>query len=462
MGAALIHFQSLAAVSEKIRLQQLSPVEVTSALLDRIAALDQRFGSFVTVVSDRARERAAAAEAEIRGGLWRGPLHGVPIGLKDLCDTTFAPTSAGMPLRRAHIPSQNATVVDRLEDAGAIILGKLTMTEGAFSEHRPEFPLPSNPWNKNYWPGTSSSGSAIATTLGFCYGALGSDTGGSIRYPSACAGITGVKPTWGRVSRFGIAPIAQSMDHIGPMARTAADCAIILAAIAGPDLRDSTALQAPVPDYLAAISAGIQNIRVGFDAHYANATPDVASALEEMQRILRSLGARIVDVTFPPTEEATKAWLAICASEAAAVHDTTFKSHEHEFGTALSDLIKFGGTLSAADLAELLVLRQNFSGSVAAVFQDIDVLLTPVLSRNVPTPKELGAALNDRVWIRRFTTPFNLTGHPSITVPAGIDTAGLPIGLQFVGHHLHEALLLRVAHAFQQRTNWHTRRPIEE
>ena len=331
------HFLRLTDLSDKIRRSEISPIAVTEALLDRIATYDRGYGSYITVLRDRALAQAASAADEIRRGFWRGPLHGIPLGLKDLCDTNFAPTAAGMPTRRTFVPAANATVVDRLEAAGAVILGKLSMSEGAFSEHRNELPVPVNPWNGKYWTGTSSSGSAVATAAGFCFGAIASDTGGSIRYPAACQGITGLKPTWGRVSRHGIFPLAPTLDHVGPMARTAADCAVILAAIAGPDPRDPTAAQNSVPDYLGNIGGAIGGLRIGFDPASAHndARPEVGTALARMLDVLAGLGARIVEIEFPPVEDVVAAWVDLCACEVAAVHKDNFDAHAENYGAVL-------------------------------------------------------------------------------------------------------------------------------
>src|SRR5271154_6675129 len=261
-------YESLTTVSDLIRRRRLSSAELTGAILQRITKLNGQYGAYATVLPERALERAKAADAEIARGLWRGPLHGVPIAVKDLCYTTFAPTCAGTTIFKAFTPSFNATVVERLEDGGAVILGKLQMTEGAYTSHHPEVPAPLNPWNTDYWVGSSSTGSGVATSAGLCYGSLGSDTGGSIRFPSATCGLTRIKPTPGRVSRFGVFPLADSLDHVGPMTRSAADAAAILGVIAGADPNDPTALQAPVPNYLAGIGDGVRGLRIGVDRKY--------------------------------------------------------------------------------------------------------------------------------------------------------------------------------------------------
>jgi amidase len=460
-GSAEVHELSLTALALSLRERRLTSTAVTHALLERIANFDPRYGSFVTVLGERALEQAARADREMSEGLWRGALHGVPLAVKDLCATTFAPTTSGMPSRRHFFPDHDATVVERLENAGAVLLGKLSMTEGAFSEHRPELPVPKNPWNADYWPGSSSSGSGVALALGFCYGALGSDTGGSIRYPAACTGVTGLKPTWGRVSRHGISPLAPTMDQIGPMAGSAADCAVLFGVIAGYDAKDPTTSSAPVADYPAAIDAGIADVRIGYDARYAETETDseVVNALHRMRQVLENCGARIIEVDFPPVEEITTAWLPICAQEAAAVHRASFAVQATDYGGALSELIRRGAGVGPGDIAALTRCREEFRLRSARLFEDVELLLTPVLSRNVPTLAALAGTPGARHWIRRFTTPFNLTGQPTITIPAGFDAAGLPIGLQLVGRPFGEERLLQAGHAVQQRTDWHLRPP---
>jgi amidase len=233
-------YESLTSISDLIRRKEFSSGEVTGTILQRIAKLDGQYHSYATVLAERALDRAKAADAEIARGLWRGPLHGVPIAVKDLCYTTFAPTQGGTAMFNSFVPSFNATVVERLEDAGAILLGKLQMAEGAYTSHHPQVAVPLNPRNTGYWVGSSSTGSGVATSLGLCYGSLGSDTGGSIRFPCATCGLTGIKPTWGRVSRYGVFPLADTLDHVGPITRSVADAAVILGIIAGADRNDPT------------------------------------------------------------------------------------------------------------------------------------------------------------------------------------------------------------------------------
>ncbi len=461
-----LHYLPLLEVSERIRRRELSPVTVLEATLDRIGRLDAAARSYTTLLADRARAAAVRAEAEINAGVWRGPLHGVPLAVKDLCATSFAPTSGGMPIRRNSTPDYDATVVRRLEDAGAVIIGKLKMTEGAYTSHHPDDPTPLNPWSAAHWVGSSSTGSGVATALGLCFGSLGSDTGGSIRFPSATCGLTGIKPTWGRVSRHGILPLAASLDHIGPMTRSAADAAAILGVIAGADPNDPTAIQDPVPDYLTELGQGIRGITVGVDrAHNGDGIDgQVTEAARAAEDVLTALGARVVEVKFPPIEALLRGWIPFCAVETAIAHQATYPAQASAYGPDLANLIEHGRRMTAVELGAIMHERLEFSGRLAALFQDVDLLLMPTMPVPVPSLDRMAEyGQDDGVLLRmlRFTAPFDFAGNPTITLPAGIDAAGLPLSLQLVGPHVSEALLCRAGHAFQQRTGWHTSRPPE-
>jgi len=408
---------------------------------------------------------AARAEAEVAAGFWRGPLHGIPLAVKDLCATSFAPTTGGMPMRRNSTPDHDATVVRRLEDAGAVIVGKLKMTEGAYTSHHPDDPTPLNPWSAAHWVGSSSTGSGVATALGLCFGSLGSDTGGSIRFPSATCGLTGIKPTWGRVSRHGILPLGASLDHVGPMARNAADAAAILGVIAGADAKDPTAIQQPVPDYLAELGRGISGVTIGIDRSYNGDGIDreVAEAVRAAEGVLAALGARIRTVEFPATDALLRGWIPFCAVETAIAHQASYPAHAGEYGPDLANLIEQGRRMSATEFGAIMHERLEFSGRLAAVFQEVDLLLMPTMPVPVPSLDRMAEyyGQDDSVLLRmlRFTAPFNFAGNPTITLPSGMDAAGLPLSMQLVGPHVSEALLCRAGHAFQQRTDWHTRRP---
>jgi len=457
-----LHYLSLLDLSAKLKSGAVTPLAVTEALLARIEKLDGTLKSYTTVLADRAIEQARAAGDEIKAGFWRGPLHGVPIAVKDLCYTSYAPTTAGMYIHRDFVPSYNATVVERLEQAGAIILGKLSMTEGAFATHHPKMKTPINPWNAEVWTGSSSSGSGAATAAGLCYGSLGSDTGGSIRFPSAGCGLTGLKPTWGRVSRYGICHLSESLDHIGPMTRTAADCAAMMAAIAGADQNDPTALLAPVPDYLAELGGNIRGLRVGIAEAYAfePAGPEVRAVLLAAKEALSELGARMVPITFPSITDASTAWGQLCAVETAIAHEATYPSQAAEYGEGLGGFIASAGKVSAMDLGKAQIARGKFAGEVAAAFEDIDVLLIPVMKDPTPGAAEwIEMVKGDISHLLRYTAEFNFTGMPAITLNGGFDKRGAPIGFQLVGKHLSEPLLLKAAHAFQSITDYHAKHP---
>ena len=296
-----LHYSGLVEIGQRVQKRELSAVEATQAQLDRIARLDDSLKSYAHVMASSALQQAHAADKEIADGKVRGPLHGVPIAVKDLCWTKDAPTAAGMTIHRNNRPGEDATVVGRLKEAGAIILGKLQLTEGAYADHHPEIDPPRNPWDAALWPGASSSGSGVATAAGLCYGSLGSDTGGSIRFPSAANSVTGVKPTWGRVSRYGVFELAATLDHIGPMARSAVDCGAILGVIAGADPNDPTAVLEPVPDYLANLTGSLRGTRIGVDRRWTSEGVDADSTklFQAALRVAADLGAEIHEIVFP-------------------------------------------------------------------------------------------------------------------------------------------------------------------
>lgn len=457
-------FEPLVSLSARLRRREVSPVEVTKAMLDRIETLDGHYMSYTTVLAESALAQARHAESEIVRGHWRGPLHGVPIAIKDLCFTTDAPTTGGTALHAGFVADFDATVVERLKMAGAVTLGKLKMTEGAYTTHHPDVSSPLNPWDEDSWVGSSSTGSGVATSVGLCYASLGTDTGGSIRFPSATCGLTGVKPTWGRVSRHGVFALADSLDHLGPMTRTAADCAAVLAAIAGHDIGDPTSLADPVPDYLSALGGSIRGLRIGIDRRYATegVNQEVAAALTEAESILRALGARIRDVSFPAYERLVSMWIPMCSVETAIAHKATYPEKAELYGPALRQLIDQGRSVDGMELGEILHERLKFCGALSAMFEDVDALLVPTMPLTIPTLDQMASYGGDPSvlnGILRFTAPFNFSGSPAVTMPNGIDARGMPLSFQLVGPHLSEDVLLRLAHAFQSVTDWHMRRP---
>lgn len=457
-------FEPLVSLSSRIRRREVSPVEVTEAMLDRIEAIDGTYMSYKTVLAERALTQAKQAEQEIALGYWRGPLHGVPIAIKDLCFTTYAPTTGGTTLRAGFVADFNATVVDRLDMAGAVTLGKLKMTEGAYTSHHPDDPSPLNPWDTASWVGSSSTGSGVATSAGLCYASLGSDTGGSIRFPSATCGLTGIKPTWGRVSRHGVFALADSLDHVGPMTRTAADAGAVLGVIAGHDPNDPTSLPDPVPDYLAELGANIRGLRVGIDRRYTSEGVDaqVVAALDETEATLRSLGAQIRDVSFPDYKKLVSLWIPMCSVETAISHKDTYPAQAGAYGPDLKQLIEQGHALSGLEVGEIMHERLKFCGALATLFREVDLLLVPAIPVPIPTLAEMASYGEDPSvlhGILRFTAPFDFSGSPTITLPNGLDSRGMPVSFQLVGRHLSEDVLVRAGHAYQSATNWHMQRP---
>ncbi|MES2717999.1 MAG: amidase [Pseudomonadota bacterium] len=458
-------FAGITDLASAYRAGRLSPVEVTQALLDRIGRLDGGLHSYLTVTPELALAQARQAEAEMQRGQFRGPMHGVPIGIKDLCNTAGVRTTWGSAILRDNVPTEDATVVRKLFEAGAVMLGKLHMTEGAFSVHHPSLPVPQNPWHADHWAGASSSGSGVATAAGLCVGSIGTDTGGSIRFPSGANGITGLKPTWGRVSRHGVLPLADSLDHVGPMTRSAADAGAMLGAMAGVDPLDPTTLEADVPDYLAGLEAGVRGLRIGIDPGFTDSVcePGTLAMLAEVGRVFTGLGAQLQTVQLPAGIAAMYLdWETVCAVETAIAHAATYPARAAEYGPVLAALIDQGHGVRGLDLMRIEQARLVFKGALRKLFQTVDLLLVPVHPFGNPSAAQLDAIFNTPSGIDdvlRYTAPFDMSGSPTITLPGAFTPAGMPIGFQLVGRHLDEALLVRAGHAFQQATDFHRRHP---
>jgi amidase len=464
MTSTDLHYLGLLEIGKLIQSRQLSSVEATQAQLDRIARLDGALKSYAHLMGAAALEQARAAEKEIAGGNVRGPLHGVPIAVKDLCWVKDVPSAHGMTIYRDYRPKEDATVVARLRNSGAVILGKLQQTEGAYADHHPQIDPPKNPWNAELWPGVSSSGSGVATAAGLCYGSLGTDTGGSIRFPSAANGVTGLKPTWGRVSRYGAFELAATLDHIGPMARSAADCGAILGAIAGADPKDPTTVPTAVPDYLSNLGGDLRGVKVGVDRRWISEDVDAATtkALTDALRVTAELGAEIKEVTFPDPSTLITDWFPLCGVEAAVAHEATYPSRKAEYGPGLAGLLDLGLQQSGADYQKIVLRREAFRGEVRVLLQTIDLLAIPAQAFAAPTLTKMAKLTEDPNLIGgllRFTCPFDMTGSPTITLPAGLTESGGPVAFQFVGRHFDEAQLVRAGDAFQRKTDWHKRHP---
>ena len=458
-----LHYQTILEVGSRLQAKELSPVELTQTILDRIDALDGDLKSYATVMTDSALASARAAEQEIAAGRYRGGLHGVPIAVKDLCFTTGVATMGGAKVLRDFVPEFDGTVVRKLNAAGAVILGKLNLTEGAMAGYNPDFQIPVNPWGADRWSGASSSGSGVATAAGLCYGSLGSDTGGSIRFPSAACGIVGIKPTWGRVSRYGVLALAESMDHVGPMTRSAADAGVMLQAIAGQDPHDSTSLLAPVPNMLEGLEEGVRGVRIGVDERYIGETVDseLAGAVLDGARLLESRGAVLVPVRMLDTEPFSRAWGVLCSAEAAAAHRATFPSRGDEYGPWFRGWLELGLSYSAADYATANYQRLACNGMLSEIFDGIDVLVCPSMTTPPErvTPEALYGPMDGEEWTwGRFTIPYDFNGAPTISLPCGLNGGGLPLSIQFVGKHLAEPLLVRVGNTYEAATQ-HQLRP---
>lgn len=466
MNAEALCHATIEELAPRLAAGELSPVELTRAQLDRIRAVDGRLRSYATVMADTALAAARHAEQEIAAGRYRGPLHGIPVAVKDLCYTRGTRTMGGTRVLEDFVPDFDSTVVARFKAAGAILLGKLNLTEGAMGGYNRARRIPLNPWAHDRWTGASSSGSAVATAAGLCYASLGSDTGGSIRSPSACCGITGLKPTWGRVSRHGVLDLAQSLDHVGPMARSVWDCGAVLEVIAGDDPDDPTTLPEPAPPILDRIAAGIAGVRIGFDPGYASKDVDgqIAAAVTESVAVLESLGAEVVEVELPDVDRYTRAWPTLCSVEALAAHSETFPSRARDYGPWFRGWLELGESISAAEYARACDLRSELTGLLARAFADIDLLACPGqggLPHPVSDEDLYDGPMTDHGPVRRrFAAPWNMNRAPTLTLPNGWSNEGLPTALQLVGKPGAEAALCRAGYAFERATDFRRRPPV--
>ncbi len=458
------HRRSIAELAKGIELQEISPVELTEGMLGRIETLNPKLKAFNTVMAPQAMAQAQQAEQEIESGHYRGPLHGIPVGLKDLLFTAGTRTTASSMILKDWVPSENATVVNRLAEAGAVFVGKTNMTEFALSGYHPDLQAPLNPWNENHWSGVSSSGSGVAAAARLCCATIGSDTGGSIRLPAAANGVVGIKPTYGRVSRHNAFPLSQSLDHIGPIANSVEDAAIVLNAIAGFDVNDPTSLPLTVPDFSAGIGQELKGLKVGIDSIYnAQVDPEVATALETVATTLTNLGVEVVDVDVSGIEEGADYWFSLTAIEAAIHHQSFYPERADEYGPVFRSLLEHASTCSAEDASRAYTARGRVQQILRRAFTGVDMLLCPSLAGPAPSlddfPPQLVLPADAVGSVVLYQAPFNFSGSPTISVPMGFSASGLPLSLQLVGRHCEEALLVQVAHAYEQATQWHTQTP---
>jgi amidase len=453
MAERPIHYQTLVDVAAQIRDGALNSVEVTEALLNRVNRLQPNLHAYITVIDERALERAAAADHYRDNGGELGPLHGVPIAVKDLCHMRGTPTTGGHSFRSDVVSDHDATVVARLE-------------------------VPRNPWGElDRWPGVSSGGSGVAPAAGLCFAAIGTDTGGSIRFPSAANGIVGLKPTWGRVSRYGVLDLAPTLDHVGPMTRSVQDAARVLQSIAGSDDQDPTSLPDPVPDYENALARGVDGLRIGWDEAFATTDVEsyVADAVREAVVSLEKLGAKIVETSVPALErDEIDAWTTLAGAEAAVVHEATYPSRATEYGKYFEQFLSSAHALTPLQLAKAVIARKRAAGRMAPLFQSIDVLVCPTLasesfsydpsSAYEGIDQELGmlAGVPLSFFERsgRFITVWDYNGYPTLSLPCGFSPDGIPLSLQLVGAPLSEATLCRAGYAYEQAHEFHRQHPV--
>ena len=459
-----LHYLSIRQAGELIQRGELSPVELTRACLDRIQATDDRLNSFILLLADDALAQARTAEAEVLQGDYKGPMHGVPFALKDLYDTAGVRTTSGSYVDLNRVPTEDATTTARLKEAGGILLGKLAMHE--FALGGPDWTTPfepaRNPWNLDHITGGSSSGSGSAVASGQCAGALGSCTGGSIRGPASLCGIVGLKPTYGRVSRFGVVTLSWSQDHAGPMTRTVEDTAFMLQAIAGHDPRDPTSSRAPVPDYSRSLREDIRGVRIGLPRHYffdddPGVNREVVARVEQAVSVLEELGAHVEEVTLPSLDYVRAANSVIMVSEAFAYHEPNLKTRPQEFGQIVRGRFRIGGLMSASDYLQAQRVRTWARRDFAEVMQTVDFLVTPTMTQ--PAPAFEGYDPISTARGKSFTAPFNVTGLPAISVPCGFTESGLPIGMQIAGKPFDEPGVIQAAYTYQQYAGWHQLHP---
>ena len=443
---------TLADASEMIGKGTLSPVELTRSVLDRISAVEPRVLAWARTLPQRALAEAERLDWLLRQGTCLGPLHGIPVGIKDIYYTAGVETAAGSKVLAGFVPTFDATVVRRLQEAGAILLGKTATTEFASADPA----VTRNPWNPGHTPGGSSSGSAAGVAAGMCLGAFGTQTGGSIVRPAAFCGVVGLKPTYGRVSRHGIVPLAWSLDHPGPIAKTVRDAALLLSAVAGPDPHDPSAVSQPVPAYIEGLEASPGGLTAGIADRYfpERSSPAVATSFQEAVRVLEKLGLRIHEVRLPDSFEAgVDAGRVIMHAEGAAFHRDWYKARSEDYGRKLAGLIEAGLLIPAASYLRAQQVRSVAIAAMRRLLQDVDVLIAP--SAPGPAPEGLHST-GDPV----FNYPSSTIGLPALGLPMGFAPSGLPLGLQIMGRPFDECTVLRVGAAYEAATPWHEQRPM--
>ena len=468
MRSEELHYLSIAEAAARIKAGTLSPVELTQALLRRVEGLDKELNVFITLFWDESLASSQQAEQEIRSGQYRGPLHGIPVALKDLVYTKGVRTTGGSRVLTTFLPEEDATIVEKFRAAGAIILGKTGMHEFAYGPTgmNPHFGPVHNPWAKGHITGGSSSGSGAAVAAGLCAAAIGSDTGGSIRIPASLCGIVGLKPTYGRVSRHGVLALSWSLDHVGPMTRTVEDAATVLNALAGYDPRDPASARVPTPDFTQGLRDGVRGLRIGVvrDYFFQHLDTDVAAAVEGAVTVLEHTGATLVDVTLPLVHRASVINAPIIQGEAAAYHLPLLRTRWNDYSPEVRARLLAGLAVTGSMYLNSQRARALMTQQARDLLEQVDLLVTPTVPIPATPFGEESILLEGRKEslnnaLTRLTRPFNMTGFPAISVPCGFTTAGLPVGIQIAGRPWEESLILRTAYAFEQATPWHLRHP---
>jgi aspartyl-tRNA(Asn)/glutamyl-tRNA(Gln) amidotransferase subunit A len=459
----MAEFLTIAEAAKRIATKDLSPVELTKQCLARIKALDGRLNSFILLTEERALADAKAAEAAIMKSGPKGPLHGIPIGHKDIYGTKGIATTAHSKLLKGNVPSADATTVRQLADAGIVLMGKLATHEFAFGG--PSFDLPwppaRNPWNTDHFTAGSSSGTGAAVAAGLILGGTGSDTGGSIRGPAALCGIAGIKPTYGLCSRAGVLPLAFSLDHTGPMAWTVEDCAILLQAMAGYDAADPASANRPVPDFRAELGKGAKGLRVGVVRHFHEtdnrASDATLKGIEDALEFFRKSGASVRDVTLTPLAHWHGCNFLILVVEAYAIHEHWMQTQFSDYGELLRDRMALGAFVTGADYMQALRRRRELCAELEAAMGDLDILITASQPGEAPRIDAIPKWVNFEK--PGFTSTFNLTGYPAMSICTGFGAGGLPVSMQLVAKPFQEPTLFRAAHAYEQATPWRSKRP---
>jgi aspartyl-tRNA(Asn)/glutamyl-tRNA(Gln) amidotransferase subunit A len=456
-----LHYARIAELAPRLAAKEISPVEVTEAALARIERLEPKLNAFITVTAESARHAARAAEAAIMAGHHLGPLHGIPVAVKDLYATRGVATTYGSPLFADWVPDFDAAAVERLKRAGAVLLGKTNLHElayGSTSANAHYGPV-HNPWCEGHHPGGSSGGSSAAVAAGMAYAAMGSDTGASIRQPAACVGIVGIKPTFGRVSKYGALPLSWSQDHAGPLTRSVRDAALMMQLLAGHDPRDPTTVERPVPDFAAGLDEAIEGRRIGVARafFFEHCEPEVTAAVEAALAVFEDLGARVEDIQLPDMAAAFTVGTITIAVEGAAYHAADLRARPEAFSDELRAAFTLGGFYQAVDYVQAQRLRHQLMTETNRALAGFAAIVMP--TSPVPATPIAGSPPEHAMLRPRNTMPFNVLGLPAISVPCGFTADGLPIGLQIVGRAFDEVGILRIAHAYEQATEWHERRP---